>query len=189
VFLRTGQVHEPTVDDVIFSAAMLSAAHAELIDMVRTSGERGVDIATLGDALRQAVKMLRPGIAVVESGRLYAPDRAPSRLAHSPVLEAFEKQLVSPPDASGFDRDELRRLVQSGRLVAVGGIHFASSALDHAHDVVRRLLAMKPDGFSASDFRDALGTSRKFAIPLAEALDARGITRRRGDVRIAGPRL
>jgi selenocysteine-specific elongation factor len=189
VFLRTGQVHEPTVDDVIFSAAMLSAAHAELIDMVRTSGERGVDIAALGDALRQAVKMLRPGIAVVESGRLYAPDRAPSRLAHSPVLEAFEKQLVSPPDASGFDRDELRRLVQSGRLVAVGGIHFASSALDHAHDVVRRLLATKPDGFSASEFRDALGTSRKFAIPLAEALDARGITRRRGDVRIAGPRL
>jgi len=83
----------------------------------------------------------------------------------------------------------LRRLVQSGRLVAVGGIHFASSALDHAHEVVRRLLATKPDGFSASEFRDALGTSRKFAIPLAEALDARGITRRRGDVRIAGPRL
>ncbi|MFM7093298.1 MAG: SelB C-terminal domain-containing protein [Actinomycetota bacterium] len=26
-------------------------------------------------------------------------------------------------------------------------------------------------------------------MPLAEALDARGITRRRGDVRIAGPRL
>lgn len=189
VFLRTGQVHEPTVDDVIFSAAMLTAAHAELIDMVRAAGERGVDIAALGDALRQAVKMLRPGSAVVENGRMYAPDRAPSRLAHSPVLETFEGQLVSPPDATGFDRDELRRLVQSGRLVVLGGIHFASMALDHAHDVVRRLLSTKPDGFSASEFRDALGTSRKFAIPLAEALDARGITRRRGDVRIAGPRL
>lgn len=189
VFLRTGQVHEPTVDDVIFSAAMLSAAHAELLDLVRASGDRGVDVAGLADALRQAVKMLRPGVAVVENGRLYALDRAPSQQVHSAVLDAFETQLVAPPDAKGFDRDELRRLVQSGRLVALGGIHFATTALDHAHEVVRRLLASKPEGFSASEFREALGTSRKFAIPLAEALDARGITRRRGDVRIAGPRL
>ena len=189
VFLRTGQVHEPTVDDVIFSAAMLSAAHAELLDLVRASGDRGVDVAGLADALRQAVKMLRPGVAVIENGRLYAPDRAPSQQVHSAVLDAFETQLVAPPDAKGFDRDELRRLVQSGRLVTLGGIHFATTALDHAHEVVRRLLASKPEGFSASEFREALGTSRKFAIPLAEALDARGITRRRGDVRIAGPRL
>jgi selenocysteine-specific elongation factor len=189
VFLRTGQVHEPTVDDVIFSAAMLSAAHAELLDLVRASGDRGVDVAGLADALRQAVKMLRPGVAVIENGRLYAPDRAPSQQVHSAVLDAFETQLVAPPDAKGFDRDELRRLVQSGRLVTLGGIHFATTALDHAHEVVRGLLASKPEGFSASEFREALGTSRKFAIPLAEALDARGITRRRGDVRIAGPRL
>jgi selenocysteine-specific elongation factor len=79
--------------------------------------------------------------------------------------------------------------VQAGRLVSLDGIHFATAAIDRAHDVVRQLIATTPAGFSASEFRDALGTSRKFAIPLAEALDARGITRRRGDVRIAGPRL
>jgi len=189
VFLRTGQVHEPTVDDVIFSAAMLSAVHAELIDMVRASGERGVDVSGLDDALRQAVKMLRPGVAVTENGRLYAPDKAPSQQLHSPTLDAFESEPFVPPPASNFDRDELRRLVQSGRLVTLDGIYFATSAIDRAHDVVRQLVATKPAGFSASEFRDALGTSRKFAIPLAEALDARGITRRRGDVRIAGPRL
>ena len=41
--------------------------------------------------------------------------------------------------------------------------------------------------------RPALGwrvkTGRDRPIPLIEELDARGITRRRGDVRIAGPRL
>lgn len=189
LFLRTGQVHEPTVDDVIFSAAMLSAAHSELLDMVRSSGERGVDVSGLDDALRQAVKMLRPNTAVVESGRLYAPDKAPSQQLRSPVLDAFEAEPFAPPAASNFDRDELRRLVQAGRLVSLDGIHFATAAIDRAHDVVRQLIATKPAGFSASEFRDALGTSRKFAIPLAEALDARGITRRRGDVRIAGPRL
>lgn len=189
LFLRTGQAYEPTVDDVIFSAAMLSATYAELTDMVRLSGERGVDVSRLDDALRQVVGMLRPGVAIVENGRLYAPDKAPSRQSRSPVLAAFEAEPFAPPSAAGFDRDELRRLVQSGRLVTLDGIHFATTALDRAHDIVRQLIAGKPGGFSASEFRNALGTSRKFAIPLAEALDARGITRRRGDVRIAGPRL
>jgi len=37
--------------------------------------------------------------------------------------------------------------------------------------------------------RDALQTTRKHVLPLLAQLDASGVTRRRGDVRIAGPRL
>jgi selenocysteine-specific elongation factor len=40
-----------------------------------------------------------------------------------------------------------------------------------------------------SQFREALGNTRKHSVPLATELDARGITRRRHDVRIAGPKL
>ena len=36
---------------------------------------------------------------------------------------------------------------------------------------------------------ERLGVSRKYALPLAGELDARRITLRRGDVRIAGPNL
>ncbi|MBU6240645.1 MAG: selenocysteine-specific translation elongation factor [Acidobacteria bacterium] len=189
VFLRTGEIHEPTVDDVIFSAARLSAAHGELVDLVRGSGDKGVEVSGLSEALRHAARMLRPESAVIENGRLYAPDRAPSTQVRSPLLDAFESSLFTPPDAGAFNRDELRRLTQAGRLVNLDGIHFSISAIDAAHAVARRLLATKPDGFSASEFREALGTSRKYAIPLIEALDARGVTRRRGDVRIAGPRI
>ena len=39
------------------------------------------------------------------------------------------------------------------------------------------------DGFSVADFRDALGITRKHAIPLLEWMDAEGITRRDGDLR------
>ncbi|MGZ4762594.1 MAG: SelB domain-containing protein [Ilumatobacteraceae bacterium] len=46
-----------------------------------------------------------------------------------------------------------------------------------------------PDGFTVAQLRDDLGVSRKYALPLVNELDARGITRRRGDVRVAGPRL
>ena len=39
-------------------------------------------------------------------------------------------------------------------------------------------------GITVSAFREALGTSRKYAVPLLEWFDARGVTRREGDVRV-----
>jgi len=189
LFLRTGQVHEPTVDDVLFSSAMLSASMDELIGLVNGSGDAGVEIASLNDSLQHVARLVRPERARIENGRLYAPDRLPSLRVNDPILDRFSARPFSPPDADEFDRDTLRRLVQVGQLVKLDGIHFATLAIDAAHDVARRLLADNPTGYTASQFRDALATTRKFAIPLAEALDARGITRRRGDVRIAGPRL
>jgi selenocysteine-specific elongation factor len=40
-----------------------------------------------------------------------------------------------------------------------------------------------PDGITVSAFREALGTTRKYAVPLLEWLDRRGVTRRDGDLR------
>jgi len=55
--------------------------------------------------------------------------------------------------------------------------------------VIAGLLSAHPEGVTASTVRDALGTSRKHVIPLLALLDATGVTRRRGDLRVAGPRL
>jgi len=38
-------------------------------------------------------------------------------------------------------------------------------------------------GVTVSAFREDLGTSRKFALPLLEWFDQRGVTRRQGDLR------
>jgi selenocysteine-specific elongation factor len=40
------------------------------------------------------------------------------------------------------------------------------------------------ESMTAAEFRDLLGTSRKYAVPLLEWLDARGITVRSGDLRM-----
>ena len=48
---------------------------------------------------------------------------------------------------------------------------------------------MHSGGFSVSQLRERLGTTRKFAVPLAEALDHVGVSRRMGDVRVAGVKL
>ena len=39
------------------------------------------------------------------------------------------------------------------------------------------------------DFKDLTDISRKYAVPLLEFFDRRGITRRDGDVRKPGPQL
>jgi selenocysteine-specific elongation factor len=69
------------------------------------------------------------------------------------------------------------------------GTYFASDAISTAGEVVARLLAASPEGVTVAAVRDALQTTRKHVLPLLAQLDATGVTRRRGDVRIGGPRL
>ena len=54
---------------------------------------------------------------------------------------------------------------------------------------VAGLLASTPEGVTVAQVRDVLGSTRKHVLPLLAHLDASGVTRRRGDVRVAGPRL
>ena len=194
LFLRTGIQATPTVDDVIFSSAMLTSAKADILHMLNTQRGlapelHGIDLIGLPDHLAQAARTFRPEEAVIENGRLYLPDSAPSQKQVHPLVQEFITALFAPPDPNSFDRALLRRLVQEGHLLNLDGIFFATQALDHAHTVVKELLVQHPDGITTSAFREAANSTRKYAVPLLEALDARGITRRRGDLRIAGPRI
>jgi len=79
--------------------------------------------------------------------------------------------------------------VRRGLVVERDGCYFTPSAVAEAGRRVARLLETSPDGVTVAQVRDALGTTRKHALPLLAHLDATGVTRRRGDVRIGGPRL
>jgi selenocysteine-specific elongation factor len=68
-------------------------------------------------------------------------------------------------------------------------VWFASAAVTAAGVVVAGLLAARPEGVTVSEVREALNTTRKHVVPLLGHLDATGVTRRRGDVRVGGPRL
>ena len=69
------------------------------------------------------------------------------------------------------------------------GCYFTPAAVEEAARRVSALLTTTPEGVTVAQVRDALGTTRKHALPLLAHLDATGVTRRRGDVRMAGPRL
>jgi selenocysteine-specific elongation factor len=87
------------------------------------------------------------------------------------------------------DRAELRELVRRGDVVEQDGIFFAASGIEAAARLASQLLVENPGGFTVSMFREAAGNTRKHALPLLARLDGTGITRRRDDLRIGGPRL
>jgi selenocysteine-specific elongation factor len=96
---------------------------------------------------------------------------------------------VTPPPADGVDRVSLRELLRRKLIVERDGVYFHPDTIDHVAAVAARLLTAHPEGFTVSQLRDTLDVSRKYALPLVNELDGRGITRRRGDLRVAGPRL
>jgi len=63
-----------------------------------------------------------------------------------------------------------------------------TTVLDSIVAGVREDLALRERGMlTIADVRDLLGSTRKFVVPIVGWLDRQGVTRRRGDERIAGP--
>jgi selenocysteine-specific elongation factor len=67
-----------------------------------------------------------------------------------------------------------------------GWIH--RDALERAISVLQTLFAGRAE-IGVGDFKDALGITRKHAIPLLELFDSKGVTVRKGNARMAGSGL
>ncbi|TML12710.1 MAG: selenocysteine-specific translation elongation factor [Actinobacteria bacterium] len=184
--LLTGAKRAPNVGKWVVGPAELERTLDSLRARIDGAGPLGLDVATLDEHERAALTLL-PEIAV-ETGRA-RPRAQADPLADHPYVSALEASLLAPPDPVGVDRGELRELVKSGRVVEVDGVFFAPAAFDRAAELSEQLLREHDGGFTVADFRDAAHNSRKHALPILNRLDATGILRRRGDLRIAGPRL
>ena len=182
----TGERREPDLDRWVVDPVVLHRTLEDLRNALADAGPRGLDLVGLGELARAAVVLLDD--AEVEAGRL-VPAGVADPLADHPFVAALTASPFVPPSPDGVDRGELRELVRRGDVVEVEGIFFASSAVDAAARLAARLLADHPEGFTVSTFREEAGNTRKHAMPLLARLDATGMTRRRGDLRIAGPRL
>jgi selenocysteine-specific elongation factor len=182
----TGERREPNVGRWVVAPAARDAALAELRSAIEGAGPLGVDRAGLSDRQRAVLPLLE-GV-VVEGGRV-RPEEVGDPLADHPYVAALESSPFAPPEPSGVDRGELAELVRRGLVVAREGVYFAPSAIDAAARRVAELLVENPEGVTVAQVRDGLGTTRKHALPLLAHFDATGVTRRRGDLRIGGPRL
>ncbi|MBI2708152.1 MAG: SelB C-terminal domain-containing protein [Actinobacteria bacterium] len=184
----TGERREATVGRWVVSPAERDAAVTRVGAAVDGAGPAGLDLASLDERDRAVVRLL-DGV-VVERGRARSARQAGADdLARHPWLIALEAAPFSPPPPEGISRADLRRLADLALVVEHDGAWFSATAVAEAERAVARLLATRPDGFTVSEAREMLGTTRKWAVPLLGLLDTRGVTRRRGDRRIAGPRL
>jgi selenocysteine-specific elongation factor len=92
--------------------------------------------------------------------------------------DAFAAPEAGDLAAAGLGVRELAAAVRSGQLTRIAdGIYLAPGIAEEA----RARLAAVPQPFSLSQARQAWGTSRRVAVPLAEWLDERGITARLPD--------
>ncbi len=184
--LLTGEVVEPTIGRWVTMPEELAATEQRLRAAVDEADELGFDTAALGDHERALIETL-DGITV-ESGRARAADAVDPFEGH-PLIEQIRAGGFTPETPADADRMAIRELIRRGTLVERDQILFHVDAIDDAARVAAELLADDEAGFTVAQFRDRTGASRKFALPLVAELDARGITRRRDDLRISGPRL
>lgn len=186
--LLTGQRREPDVDRWVVSATVLEDALTRLRKAVKDAGPLGLDIAGLDERDRAALSLMED--MATEGGRVRLVGQSDPFENHR-YTAALEAAPFTPPDpeAVGVDRSEVRELVKRGLIVEQDGVFFAAAAVQEAQSVLAEMLASQPDGVTVAEVRERLATTRKYALPLLAWMDGHGVTRRRGDVRIPGPRL
>jgi selenocysteine-specific elongation factor len=138
--------------------------------------------------------------ALVADGRLVADGPALRKPEHGVRLDPAQRALRARVEEAlaeagvsllgdaalaelGADRKLTALLVRLGVLVAIApGSYLGRSTLQTAVETLRRSF---PDGrpFAVTEAKEALGTTRRTAIPLLEHLDRGGVTVRRGDLR------
>lgn len=182
----SGQIVEPTVGPWVVDPPLLEARKAAVLERIQGAGALGLDIAALDSRDRELLGLLDD--VSVEAGRAVLGEPE-DPLADHPWVALLEASPLNPPGPDGFDRSEVRELIRRGIVIEQDGVYFAASALAVAAGQLAGALAGRPEGLTVAEIRDLFGTSRKYVLPLLGWFDRTGMTRRRGDFRLAGPRL
>lgn len=190
LLLITGDWVDPTIGSWVVDPAALAALSSDLVERCHTAGANGVDLAALNAHERALVDHGLAGLEV-RGDRLVDSAAASNGISDSArrVLADLERGGLSPEVVAPADRPAVRELERLGLAVRAAEIWFSASSVQSAVEVLEGVLHDQPSGFTVSEARDALGSSRKYVISLLTHLDLIGVTRRRGDRRIAGPRL
>jgi selenocysteine-specific elongation factor len=97
-----------------------------------------------------------------------------------PDLKEIEKQAAVPRNRLN---EVIRLLEREGAVIRVTtDMYFLASSIEQLRATLRKFLSEKGE-MTAASFRDLIGSSRKYTIPLLEYFDRDGLTIRIGDIR------
>jgi selenocysteine-specific elongation factor len=154
------------VADALARARLPAAAH--LVDALISSMEGSGAVVRRGSKLRLASHAAKTGGGEIDGLVRTVAEGEPA----PPTVPDLVRR--------GFSRELIEAASSGGRLVKV------SVDLVMTKELVERaekLLRERGEGTTVSAFRENLGASRKYAVPLLEYFDRKGITRREGDLR------
>ena len=109
------------------------------------------------------------------------------------IKKILGEQPLTPPDLKDVEKQlgvsrgkltEVIRLLERDRSVirVATDLYYLSSSIDQVRALLKTFLAEKSE-ITAASFRDLIGSSRKYTIPLLEYFDREGMTIRIGDIR------
>ena len=176
----TGHDIAPIVSTWVASAETLRSTVAALEQQLATS--QSIDTATLAAYERDVLSTI-DGVHI-NNGVAVRGESDP--LLNHPYVMQFLQAGVTTPDADKLDRNIIRQLVQKKILFEHDNIAFHAETLMSLRPVLEQLWTEHPEGFTMANLRDALSITRKHALPLGNCLDKVGLTKRQGDLRIAG---
>lgn len=149
--------------------------------------------ALLDTWVREGIVKLSGPLAALGSHEVSFSDE--QRQAAERMDGAYRAGWFDPPseqdvldrEGSADAREVFTALVEQGRLVKIAeGLYLHADAVLAAEKVLREVLAAQ-GRVTVAQFRDAIGSSRKVAVPLLEYFDSIRMTRRIGDVRVLCP--
>jgi selenocysteine-specific elongation factor len=135
-------------------------------------------LAEQGQVVRTASEIRLASHRVALEGRSDEVDRLVGAIASAEPTPPTVAELV----AAGHDREVIEAAARQGTIVRVSPQLVVTRALIERAEAVLR--ASGAAGITVSAFREAVGTSRKYAVPMLEYFDQRGVTLRKGDLRV-----
>ncbi len=201
---RTGAwwVAKGVVDEVSGALeAALAAFHKDhpLDEGLELARARGLVLRSLEEAGAPGNASLADALlsALSESGRVVREGSTVRLASHAASLVGREEEVgrlvravadaePTPPTvqeltSAGFSPEVIHAAARAGMLVRLSrDLVMTPGLVARAEALIR---GSGKDGITVSAFREAMGTSRKYALPLLEHLDQAKVTVRRGDLR------
>jgi selenocysteine-specific elongation factor len=190
------------VDELVLSSTRFNDIVSRCEEIVRRDHEErpmrpGTSLATLAGRVNTAQAVVESAVRASEVLEVRGPDVAltehtatldePAESAWDAARALLQRDLAVPTVSDLGLTDELvHLLVRRGDLVRV------SETLVFLGDQMTKIVetaAHLDHPFGVGEFKDALGLSRKYSVPLLEWLDDNEYTIRREDGRVPGPKL
>jgi len=160
--------------------ALARTAASDFLTRLRAPADPTL-VQAIIDEIITAGQMIRSGSEIgLASHSAAAGGPEMDRLVEVVAVEEATPPTVAELQAQGFARDLIDVATRSGLLIRVSKdlvmtAGFVARAETALHELPR---------ITVSAFREKIGTSRKYAVPLLEHFDSQGITLRRGDIRV-----